>query len=454
MKREKKLLILLAALVLLCAAVWGVGKLSQGSPVPNGTNVTQTVYSVEADSVKKLEWTYGESTIILEKTETGWSYTPDTQMPVDPAYPEKILEGLGEVLSYKTIESPEDTAVFGMNQPVCTITVTADEVTTLTVGNETALGGQNYLTIGDDNVYVVDSSFLYEYDCQLLDLVKKETIPKLDKVTKLSYTAEEENFTLAYRPEENLSYSDHYVWFDGETPLDTEAVEDLLASLKNLRWVGCVTYAATEAELESWGLAVPAAVYEIAYEGSETQEEGVFRVELGDGTADAEGAYARLSGSNMVYLVDIDLANALCGKTLNGLRVNDILRLDEEQVTSVEITLDGASYKIDRTEKEAEEGKTASVWTLSDKEVAFGGVLKTLNSLEGTNTGTPFAADKGRELTFLFHLDSEEYPQLELVFYQYDSTNTLVSLNGSSDILLGRSQLVELKEAVNALVLN
>lgn len=454
MKRERKLLILLAALVVLCVAVWGVGKLSQGSPVPNGTNVTQTVYAVEADTVKKLEWTYGETTISLEKTETGWSYTPDAKMPVDPSYPEKILEGLGEVLSYKTIEAPEDTGVFGINQPVCTITVTADTVTTLTVGNETALGGQNYLTIGDGNVYVVDSSFLYEYDCKLLDLVQKEAIPDFSNLTRISYTAEEESFDLEYREGENLSYSDHYVWFEGETPLDTEAVEEMIANLENLRWVSCATYAATEAELESWGLTEPAAVYEIAYEGSDTQQAGVFRVEIGDGTADAEAAYARLTGSDIVYLVDIDVANALCGMSLNGLKINDILRLDEKLVTSVEITLDGATYKIDRTEKEAEEGKTTSVWTLSDKETDFGGVLKTLNSMEGTNTGTPFAADKGRELTFLFHLDSEEYPQVELVFYQYDGTNTLVSLNGSSDILLGRTQLVELKEAVNALVLS
>ena len=51
------------------------------------------------------------------------------------------------------------------------------------------------------------------------------------------------------------------------------------------------------------------------------------------------------------------------------------------------------------------------------------------------------------------HLDSEAYPQTELVFYCYDGDSCLAVVDGSSWALVPREAVVDLIEAVNAIVL-
>lgn len=57
------------------------------------------------------------------------------------------------------------------------------------------------------------------------------------------------------------------------------------------------------------------------------------------------------------------------------------------------------------------------------------------------------------EIRLTLHLDSEVYPQTELVFYRYDGDSCLAVVDGSSWALVPREAVVDLIEAVNAIVL-
>lgn len=57
------------------------------------------------------------------------------------------------------------------------------------------------------------------------------------------------------------------------------------------------------------------------------------------------------------------------------------------------------------------------------------------------------------EIRLTLHLDSEAYPQTELVFYRYDGDSCLAVVDGSSWALVPREAVVDLIEAVNAIVL-
>ena len=57
------------------------------------------------------------------------------------------------------------------------------------------------------------------------------------------------------------------------------------------------------------------------------------------------------------------------------------------------------------------------------------------------------------EIRLTLHLDSEAYPQTELVFYRYDGDSCLAVADGSSWALVPREAVVDLIEAVNAIVL-
>ena len=57
------------------------------------------------------------------------------------------------------------------------------------------------------------------------------------------------------------------------------------------------------------------------------------------------------------------------------------------------------------------------------------------------------------EIRLTLHLDSEAYPQTELIFYRYDGDSCLAVADGSSWALVPREAVVDLIEAVNAIVL-
>ena len=58
------------------------------------------------------------------------------------------------------------------------------------------------------------------------------------------------------------------------------------------------------------------------------------------------------------------------------------------------------------------------------------------------------------EISITVYLDNENYPEIGIELYRYDGTNCLAMLDGESVALIPRSQVVELIEAVKAIVLN
>ena len=69
-----------------------------------------------------------------------------------------MVDTLVEVLAQETIAEPEDLASYGLDDPQCTVTLTADGTDyELLIGDETVLGGQLYLSTGDGSVYLVDT---------------------------------------------------------------------------------------------------------------------------------------------------------------------------------------------------------------------------------------------------------------------------------------------------------
>lgn len=164
-----------------------------------------------------------------------------------------MLGELEELTSSKTIEAPDDLAEYGLDEPECSISVTAEAETTIDIGGETSLDGLRYVSIGDGNVYLVSSDLLTNFSCGLYDLVSKEAIPDMSDL--VSFTVETASGTLdiEYLEDSGLAYTDRYTWFslaDGEyTALDNELAEDLVSLVTGLSWGECVDYDAVEALL-------------------------------------------------------------------------------------------------------------------------------------------------------------------------------------------------------------
>ena len=102
-----------------------------------------------------------------------------------------MVDTLAEVLAQETIAEPEDLASYGLDDPQCTVTLTADGTDyELLIGDETVLGGQLYLSTGDGSVYLVDTSLLDAFAYGLYDIIQMEEIPAMDDVSALTIDGE------------------------------------------------------------------------------------------------------------------------------------------------------------------------------------------------------------------------------------------------------------------------
>ena len=387
-----------------------------------------------------------------------------------------MAAALGEILASRAIEEPEDPAEYGLNEPLCTISVAAGDTThVLELGDETSLGGERYASIGDGKVYLVDESLLDTFAYGLYDLVEEEALPTIDNVTALSIDAETQKLKIAYLPGGGLCYSDEYLWYleseDGYVNLDNELTEDLLGIYQNFEWAECVDYRAED--LAQYGLEEPTAVvtidYDVTYQvdTGETSEDGstiyetqtmptTFTLEIGSYAGDGY-CYARLAGSDMVYTVDASLSDSALYTTADTLLPDEVILLDFDQVTAMDILLDGATYTLraETVTESDDEGNTteSTVWYLDGERVYPTDLITLLENLSSGGYATGLEPERSEEIRFVFHRENEKYPEVELSFHTYDSTHCITQLNGTSTVLALREEITALIEKVNSVVL-
>ena len=160
MKRSKKLIALLAVFALLVGAACIIPVLLPEENTEEEESTDFTLLTLDPDAVTALSWTYDEETLAVSREGEGWAYAEDAAFPLDTSYVEAMLDTLSEITATKTIEEPEELAEYGLQRPVCTVTVSADAEYQIDLGDETAMGGERYLSIGDGKVYLVDEAIV------------------------------------------------------------------------------------------------------------------------------------------------------------------------------------------------------------------------------------------------------------------------------------------------------
>lgn len=470
MNRSKKLLILLLALAIVAAGAVLVKVLTAET---QEESTAETIFSLDPDQVTRLSWTYAGETIALVDSGDSWGYEADSRFPLDESYLDNMLTALSEISSEKTIEAVEDWDQYGLEDPVCTVEVTTDSVQELKIGDETGLGGQRYLSIGDGNVYLVDEGILDSFTYGLYDLVQMEEIPSMTNVRSLVIQSGGETLEIEHLENSGLTYSDYYDWFAKEgqtyTTLDTDLTDSLVNTVTGLSWEKCASYYVSEDGLDTYGLADPAAVVTVNYtetvrqETGETDENGdpvyesvtadrAFVLELG--IQEGYICYARLAGSTMVYQISINVFEAVIDASTDSLLPDDVLKLDWSTVESMEITLDGTTYAV-RKEVETttdEDGNTSTryLYKLEDQEVDLDDILDNLYYMETSGRARQAAASQTPVLSFRFQRDTESFSQVELTFYPYDDGHYLVNLDREARLLVDGEALDELMDSLTS----
>lgn len=442
MNRQKKLLLLVGVLAALCvviAIVTGVQK-----HMDTISTVDEEIFATAESALTEVSWTKDGTSLTFTQTDDTWSDASDAAFPVDQDKMTEFLEHFESVHASFIIEDVEDFGQYGLDAPSCTITFTsADGVTTLQMGDYSAMDEKRYLTLGDGTVYLIDDDLAGYAVTDRDELMRQDVIPGYDTLDGIVATGETA-FTVEHRPDEELCYTDAYEYYLNDSgsyePLDSGKVEGLVDTLNALDRSDYATYTADEASLAGYGLDAPALTFTVTTTLDGTQESHALAFgQDGDGNH-----YLRMDDSPIVYRVEADAyADDVAAAGYDTLRPDEVLALNWDTVERIDFTIDDTVYTA---------VKSGDTWAINDTEVEFGDVQDAIDGLT-VNTFNDETADRKQEIAFTVHLDSEAFPEVSVAVYQYDGENCLVQLDGVALGLAARSLAVDLTEAVNAITL-
>lgn len=469
MNRSKRLCALLGVLVAVCGATLIL--LHTEERREKIKNSGEVILEIPGDAVTALSWEYGGTALAFHREE-AWVYDRDGAFPVSG---EKIGELLEQFRSFRAafvIEDVEDYGQYGLDNPICTIDISTEERSyRILLGDYSQMDSQRYVSIGDGNAYLAQSDPLDCFDVGLNQLMENDRIPGLEHVTELRF-AGDENYSVVYEEDSPNARSSADVYFvrqNGKNlPLDTSRVDSYLWLIRSMSLNNCVSYSAAEEELSSYGLDDPDLSVSVTYipeSGEEEPEENTFTLHISrdaetkkamaeaekredDGGDDISAAYVRVDGSRIIYEISADRYRQLMAAACDDLRHTSVFWADFADVYQIDISLDGSLYTFISKEDGGQR-----IWSYQGEELEIGDLRSALESLTAETFSSELPAQK-REIGLTLFLDNEHFPEIRVELYRCDGRHCLAVVDGESVSLVARSGVVDLTEAVRAVVLH
>lgn len=467
MKRSKRLHILLGVLAAVGIVTFAVTQYEEKQEEIEASG--EVVLEIDPAAVQTLSWEYDAETLAFHKDGT-WVYDTDEAFPVDE---ERIDELLGVFEAFSAafiIEDVTDYSQYGLDDPVCTIGIsTGDTDYEIQLGDFSTMDSQRYVSIGDGNVYLATADPLDYFDAALRDMIDNDEAPDFGTVEAIRFDGDQ-TCQIAYQEyteDSSYTYCSDDVYFvqqeDAMLPLDTSRVEGYLDSISGLSLTDYVTYNVSEEELAEYGLDAPELSVTVTYVPEDSEQTAEFTLHISrdpdeqaaedaedgeeDETEEEITAYARVGESQIVYQITGDSYEALMAAGYDDLRHYEMLTADFADVTGLDISLEGESYTI--TAEGSGEDKT---FYYGEEELDIADLQSALENLSAASLTDEEPSQK-REISITVHLDNEAYPTVQIDLYRYDGEQCLAVLDGTPTSLVPRDMVVDLVEAVNAIVL-
>ena len=486
MKRAKKLYILLGVLVAVCAITFGVSRYqTRQEEIKNSGEV---ILEVPTDSVESLSWDVGDRSFSFHKettegdtdSESIWIYDEDDVFPVDKTKINNLLSCFESLTAAFVIENPEDLGQYGLTDPSCTINFSDGETSyTVLLGDYSPMDSQRYVSIGDGNVYLVSEDPMEEFDVELSKMLDDDDIPYLEEegtTTSIRFSGEI-NYEITYEADSDNTYRADDVYFTEQNgrqvPLDSTRVSDYLHEVSFVFPDEYVTYKATDEDLAACGLDNPQLVIEADYNTEDEDGNTVsnsFTMSISrdpdelakaqssdaettsEDEADTETeeitAYMRIGDSKIIYRLSGEDYETLMAAGYNDLRHTEVLPADFADIAQIDISLEGTDYTI-TSEGDAEE----RTYFYEDEELDIADFQSAMQTLTADSFTDEQPTEK-EEIHLTLHLDLEGEPSAEIGLYRYDGSYCLAVVDGTPMCLVQRSYVVDLIEAVNAIVLS
>ncbi|NLM33953.1 MAG: DUF4340 domain-containing protein [Clostridiales bacterium] len=472
MKRHKRIYLLLGVLAVICIATIIVrGIEEKKEKIKNSDKI---ILQVPSDLVKTLSWEYKSNSLSFHK-DGKWIYDKDEAFPVSE---KKIKEFLQQFENFGVtfiIEDVEDYGQYGLDKPICTIKFSTEEKSyEVKLGDFSTMDSQRYVSIGDGNVYLVKNDPLEYFNATLSEMINHDTTPIFTKVSvkEIKFTGAED-YNIIYEKDSVHTYNKEDIYFAQQSgkklPLDTTKVNDYLNSISYLNLTDYVSYNATADELKKCGLDSPELKITVNYsseneEGKESSDTFVLNVsrdpEQKKAAKDSDDknkddsekediiAYARVGESKIIYKIPSDSYKKLMAASYDSLRHSEVLATAFENINKFDITLESKEYTINTEKKDDKR-----IYTYKDKEIEITDLQNAFSNLKAESFTKNKPTEK-EEISLTVYLDDENFPKIKLQFYRYDGSHCIAVVDGESVSLIKRSNVVDLIEAVNAIILN
>ena len=498
MKRYKRLLIMAAVLVVACIATLALTRYEEKQEQIRTSD--EIILQIPTDTVQSVSWEYsGGGSLAFHKTDEGWKYQDDEAFPVSEEKVMAILEHFEEYGVTFVISDVTDYAQYGLDDPEAVLHLATEERSyDIKMGAFSKMDEQRYIDIGDGNVYLVGEDPIDYVSASLSDMILHDDTPGFETVVDITFSGSE-NYTIVrtdestdtYNPEDDI----YFVERNGKTvPLDTGKVRQYLNTVTSLDLLDYVTYNATEEELQTYGLDDPMLSVTVNFTYTETDEDGeettvsdtcIFHIsenpeerseadkQIAEGNnAGSVTKYVRIGNSQIVYTMDDTDFAILKAAAYDDLRHGEVFWADFDTVTRIDIALEGNEHTLVSELNEDEE----RVWyygedaltpsteeTTDDSEenqaeeeadtLDISGIEAALLNLTA-DSFTDELPTEVEEIGLTLYLDNENFPTVEVRLYRYDGSLCLAVVDGDPVSLVTRSSVMELVEAVQAIVLN
>lgn len=473
MKRSKRIIVLVAILAVVCIATFALTQYEEKQEQIKNSDAI--ILEIPSDTVLSLSWEYsGGGNLAFNKTEDGWKYQDDEAFPVSE---DKVNDILSHFESYGVtfiIENVEDYGQYGLAEPECILHLATDERSyDIKMGAFSKMDEQRYIDIGDGNVYLVGEDPMDYVADDLSSMILHDDTPGFETVVDITFTGED-SYTIVRTDDSTDTYNSEDIYFterDGKTvPLETASVRQYLNTVTALSLLDYVTYNATEEELKTYGLDDPELSVTVNYTYTGEDEEVlsdtcVFHISqnpeeraaadeaiAAGNNAEAVTKYVRIGESQIVYTVDdVDYA-ILAAATYDDLRHDEVFWADFETVTQIDVVLEGEEHTLTSTVDDSNE-EAARKWNYGETEVEIADLQTALQGLTA-DSFTDELPTKVEEIGLTIHLDNENISTAEVRLYRYDGSSCLAVVDGVPVSLVPRSSVMDLVEAVQAIVLN
>ncbi len=187
MKKRYTTLLILCILLAVVAGAVVLLRSGQAEDADSSSEVA-TILETEADQITSLEWTAGDASFALQRTETddsssgdGWDYPANEALPLDGSVGEDLSDLLAGLTAARTLDAPENAADYGLDAPRLTVTVGTDAGShTLLVGSVNETTGDVYIQMLDtQTVYTLESDIVDQFPTSENDLILVESLPSI-----------------------------------------------------------------------------------------------------------------------------------------------------------------------------------------------------------------------------------------------------------------------------------